>query len=100
MRANLRHLKPTPNTHTTRVDKSEFLFSFWCFFQILTQILSVCPLLCCSHDNTCRRNSGRQENGGKAQGLQVEERAGGDREEGENREWEGGMDGGRKGSGN
>lgn len=52
------------------------------FFWILTQILSVCPLLCYSHDSACRRNSRRQEKrerrrereGGSAQGLQVEER--------------------------
>ena len=70
------------------------------FFRILTQILSVCPLLCSSHDNTCRRNSGRREKGegGGAQGLKVEERAEGDGVEGEShrkRKREEEMEGGR-----
>lgn len=61
-RAQSEEISDASNKHTLkREDKSEFLFSFWCFFWILTQILSVCPLLCSSHDSACRRNSRRRE---------------------------------------
>lgn len=71
------------------------------FFLILTQILSVLSSAL-SHDSICRRNSGRrEERGGSAQGLGVEERAGGDGVEGKREGGrERGRDGESKGSGN
>lgn len=54
----------TSHSRTGQVRVSLLLLVFF-FFQFLTQILSVCPLLCSSHDNTCRRNSRRQEKGGE-----------------------------------
>lgn len=72
----------THTLHTQRRGRLKVSLLLLVFFWILTQILSVCPLLCSSHDSARRRNSGRREKEAGAQGLEVEERTGGDRVEG------------------
>lgn len=78
-KAQSEEISDTSNKHTLRErERGQVRVSvlLLVFFWILTQILSVCPLLCSSHDSACRRNSRRQERGGSAQGLEVEEREG------------------------